>query len=89
MIDMLTRFSISVLVNRRTPDEVVENVLQHWIGAGWGVMEGIFVDNGGEFNYDEVREVASLLNVRISSTPAENPWSNGLCERNHQITDRS
>ena len=88
MIDMFTRLSISVFINRKNPEEVVENVLQHWIGAGWGVMEGIFFDNGGEFNNDEVREVASLLNVRISSTPAESPWSNGLCERNHQITDR-
>lgn len=88
MIDMFTRLSVSVFINRKTSEEVVENVLQHWIGAGWGVMEGIFFDNGGEFNNDEVREVASLLNVKISSTPAESPWSNGLCERNHQITDR-
>ena len=51
-------------------------------------MEGIFFDNGGEFNNEEIREVASILNVRISSTPSESPWSNGLCERNHQITDR-
>ena len=53
-----------------------------------GIMEGIFFDNGGEFNNDEVREVASLLNMRIFSTLGESPWSNGLCERNHQITDR-
>ena len=33
-------------------------------------------------------EVASILNIQLSSTPAESPWSNGLCERNHQITDR-
>ena len=64
------------------------NVLQHWTGAGWRVTEGIFFDNGREFNNDESREVASLLKVRISLTPAESPWSNGLCERNHQITDR-
>ena len=51
-------------------------------------MEGIFFDNGREFNNDEIREVASLLNVRISSTPVESPWSNSLCERNHQITNR-
>ena len=73
MIDMFARLSISVFINRKTPEEVAENVLQHWIGAGWVVMEGIFFDNGGEFNNDEVREVASLLNVRISSTPAESP----------------
>ena len=49
MIDMFTRLSISLFINRKTPEEVAENVLQHWIGAGWGDMEGIFFDNGGEF----------------------------------------
>ena len=29
MIDMFTRLSISVFINRKTPEEVVENVLQH------------------------------------------------------------
>ena len=43
-------------------------------------MEGIFFDNGGEFNNKEMREIASILKVRISSTPGESPWSNGLCE---------
>ncbi len=33
-------------------------------------------------------EVASILGVDIVTTPAESPWSNGVCERNHQITDR-
>ena len=51
-------------------------------------MEGILVDNGGEFNNEEIREMLSILNIKISSTPGESPWSNGLCERNHQITDR-
>ena len=85
MIDMITKLNISVFMNHKTSKEVAENILQHWIAAGWGVMEGIFFDNGGEFNNEEIREVASVLNVRISSTPGESPWSNGLCEQNHQI----
>eukprot|EP00795_Rhopilema_esculentum_P002321 gene2321-biopygen11363 len=88
MIDMFTRLSVSVFINSKSPPVVVEKIIQHWIGAGWGVMEGIFFDNGGEFNNSEMREVASILNIQLSSTPAESPWSNGLCERNHQITDR-
>ena len=27
------------------------------------------------------------IQYQDSSTPGESPWSNGLCERNHQITD--
>ena len=88
MIDMFTRLSVSVFINSKSPPVVVEKIIQHWIGAGWGVMEGIFFDNGGEFNNSEMREVASILNIQLSSTPAESPWSNGLCERNHHITDR-
>ena len=88
LIDMFTQLSVSVFIRTKTPQEVVENVLQHWIDAGWGVMEGILVDNGGEFNNEEIREMSSILNIKISSTPRESPWSNGSCERNHQITDR-
>ena len=81
LIDMFTQLSVSVFIRTKTPQEVVENVLQHWIDAGWGVMEGILVDNDGEFNNEEIREMLSILNIKISSTP----WSNGSCERNHQI----
>ena len=85
LIEMFTRLSVSPFIHNKTPQEVVENVLQHWIGAGWGVMEGILVDSGGEFNNEEIREMSSILT--ICSTPGESRWSNGLCERNHQITD--
>ena len=88
MIDMFTRPSLPVFVNSKSPPVFVEKIIQHWIGAGWGVMEGIIFDNGGEFNNSEMREVASILNIQLSSTPAESPWINGLCERNHQITDQ-
>ena len=64
------------------------NVLQHWTGSAWGVMEGTIVDNGDEFNSEEIHEMSNKLGIRISSTPGESPWSNSLCERNHQITDR-
>ena len=88
LIDMFTQLSVSVFIRNKTPQEVVENVLQHWIGEGWGVMEGILLDNGGEFNNEETREMSSILNIKISSTSGESPWSNGSCERNHQITDK-
>ena len=58
------------------------------VAAGWGVMKSVLFDNGGEFSNHEMREVASILNVETCTTPSESPWSNGLCERNHQITDR-
>ena len=35
-----------------------------------------------------MREVPGVLNVETCTTPSESPWFSGLCERNHQITDR-
>ena len=44
-------------------------------------------DNGGEFSSDEMREVASILNVRLITTAADSPFQNGLCERVHSVTN--
>ena len=44
-------------------------------------------DNGGEFSSDEMREVASILNVRLITTAAYSPFQNGLCDRVHSVTD--
>ena len=35
LMDMFTRLSVSVFTHNKTPRELVENVLQDWIGAGW------------------------------------------------------
>ena len=44
-------------------------------------------DNGGEFSSDEMRQVMSVLNVRVITTAVESPFQNGLCERVHAVTD--
>ncbi len=44
-------------------------------------------DNGGEFNSEELREVASVLNTETCTTAAYSPFQNGLCERNHAVVD--
>ena len=55
MIDMWSRLSVSVFIDRKKPSDVVDAVMKNWVGAGYGVMEGILTDNGGEFNNDELR----------------------------------
>ena len=87
MIDMFSRLTISVFIDRKTPSEVLQKLLQNWIGAGYGVMSAILVDNGGEFNSGEIWEASSMLNVEICTTAAESPFQNGLCERNHSVVD--
>ena len=38
-------------------------------------------DNGCEFNNGEMRQFGETFNVKIMTTAAESPWSNGTCER--------
>ena len=87
MIDMWSRLTVSKFITRKRPTDVIDNIMLHWVGAGFRIMSGILTDNGGEFSADEMREVASVLNVETLTTAAESPFQNSLCERNHAITD--
>ena len=86
MIDMWSRYTISVFIDRKKTTSIVEKLLTHWIGI-FGVMKSILTDNGGEFSSDEMREVASILNVHVCTTAGESPFQNRLCERVHAVTD--
>ena len=48
-------------------------------------MGSIMTDNGGEFSSDEMRELMSILNVKVITTAAEIPFQNGLCGRVHSV----
>ena len=85
---MLSWLSVSVFIERKHPREVVDKIMRYLVAAGWGVMKSALFDNGREFSNHEMREEASILNIETCTTPSESPWSNGLCERNHQITDQ-
>ena len=34
-----------------------------------------------------MREIMSILNVKVITTAAESPFQNGLCQRVHSVTD--
>ena len=86
LIDMFTRFSISVFIPRKKPSNVIDRIMMCWVGI-FGTMKCVLSDNGGEFSSDEMREVCSILNVEKLTTAAESPFQNGLCERNHAVVD--
>ena len=86
IIDMWSRYTISVFFDRKRSNNVINAIMQHWIGI-FGVMGSIMTDNEGEFSSDEMREIMSILNVRLITTAAESPFQNGLCERMHAVTD--
>ncbi|CAG2236079.1 unnamed protein product [Mytilus edulis] len=83
MIDMWSRYTVSVFIDRKKTTGVIEKMMTNWIGI-FGVMGTILTDNGGEFSSDEMREVASILNVKVYTTAGESPFQNGLCERAEQ-----
>lgn len=86
MVDMWSRLTISVIIERKKPKEVIDKIMERWIGY-FGTMRAVLNDNGGEFTAQEVREVKEILNVEDQTTGAESPWQNGLCEKNHAIVD--
>ena len=86
IINMWSRYTVSVFIDRKKSSNALNALMQRWI-AGFGIMDSIMTDNGGEFSSDEILEVMSVLNVRVITTAAESPFQNGLCERVHVVTD--
>ena len=78
---------MSFFIDRERPSNIIDNIMLHWVGAGFDIMNSILTDDGGEFSSDEMRELCSILNVQISTTAANSPFQNGLCERIHAVTD--
>ena len=86
IIDMWSRYTLSVFVDRKKPSNIIDALMTHWIGK-FGVLKALITDNGGEFISDEMREITSILNVQLYTTAGESPLQKGLCERVHAITD--
>ena len=86
LIDMFSRYTVAAVINRKRPSDVIDKIMEKWV-AYHGVMAALLSDNGGEFNGEEMRQVKSKLNVIELTTGAESPWQNGLCEKNHALTD--
>lgn len=88
LIDMFSRLTVAVFINRKLPQSIADKIITMWIGVGYGVPRKILTDNGGEFSNEEIRCVAENLNIEVMCTAAYSPWQNGLCEKNHAVTDR-
>ena len=86
IIDVWSRYTMSVYITRKSPQLVIDGLMKRWISV-FGTMKGLISDNGGEFTADEIKEVASILGVRLLTTAAHAPHQNGLNERNHSVVD--
>ena len=81
-IDHLTRFSAAAVCKSKEATVILKNLVKCWISI-FGPPEKFMVDNGGEFANQKFLELAEAMNVRIITTAAYSPWSNGLVERHN------
>lgn len=54
IIDMWSRYTVSIFIERKKPSNIIDALMTQWIGK-FGVMGALMTDNGGEFNSDEMR----------------------------------
>ena len=80
LIDVATRYCISVVICNKNPSTVVSKIILHWISI-FGSPKTILSDNGGEYNNELFRCFGESFNITIKTTAAQSPWSNGYCER--------
>jgi hypothetical protein len=84
LIDHATRLSIAAVIPNKRPDTIVKNMLRHFIQV-FGNAESFLTDNGGEFVNQQFLELCDVFGIKIKTTAAESPWSNGLIERHNLI----
>ncbi|XP_071317640.1 CD166 antigen homolog A isoform X1 [Trachinotus anak] len=83
IIDEFTRFSAGSVLTTKKSSEILKHFVHDWISVH-GPPQKLFSDNGGEFNNDEVRDMAENFNIEIKTTAGYSPWSNGLLEQHNQ-----
>ena len=84
IVDHATRYSQATVVTNKSAPEIVKHIFDLWIRV-FGCPEKILSDNGGEFNNKELLDLCDKCNLRVLTTAAESPWSNGLAEKHNGI----
>ena len=84
LVDHATRYSASAVIKSKKKEVIVGQIFDIWI-KNFGYSHKLLVDNGGEFDNQEFQDFCENLNIKIKTTAAESPWSNGLVERHNGI----
>lgn len=84
MIDLLTRFSAAIIIPSKSPQVILENLMQIWVNP-FGRPEQVLTDNGGEFCNQDFVDLCSNIMIDVKTTAAFSPWSNGMVERHNGI----
>ena len=83
IIDHFSCFSAGSLGTSKKPSVIVKHFIHSWISVH-GPPERLFSDDGGEFNNEEIQDMAENFNIEIKATAGHSPWCNGLLERHNQ-----
>ena len=88
MVDTMTRYCQAQWVRDKTPGSIIKALTEGWFSI-FGAPSKILSDNGGEFQNEMMRIMTERWNIKMLTTPAESPWSNGLCEKTVGILKES
>lgn len=80
VVDLATRYCVATVVGNKNANTIVKALFLSWVVI-FGAPNKILSDNGGEFNNSDMHKFGEAFNVKIMTTAAESPWSNGVCER--------
>ena len=84
LIDTFTRFSAATIIYDKGPKTVIQAMLEKWVNY-FGFPGSILSGNGKEFDNEEMKQFAHGANMKIKTTAAGSPWSNGVCERHNGV----
>ena len=80
IVDIATRYCQAYVLVNKLPRTIIKALFVSWISI-FGAPQKIISDNGGEFCNNEIRELSNIFCIKLLTTAAESPWSNGICER--------
>ena len=80
MVDLATRWCSAVVIGNKLPQTIIRGIFRSWI-TYFGGPKKFLTDNGREFDNEAFRELGEVYNIKIMTTAAQAPWSNGICER--------
>ena len=88
VVDMATRYCQAYWIRDKRPETIIRALSDGWFSI-FGPPSKVLSDNGGEFQNEKMRRMAERWNMKLLTTSAESPWSNGLCEKTVGIIKES
>ena len=84
IVDIATRYCSAIVIRDKNPKTIIKGLFLTWI-SHFGAPRKLLSDNGGEFNNVDMRQLGESFNMKIMTTAAQSPWSNGICERQNAV----